>query len=182
MVPVFYTIGHSTRTSAQFVDLLRAGGVEHVVDVRAMPRSRANPQFNAEALTQSLAASGIGYSHSAELAGLRTRDDRIPETRNGYWRNRSFHNYADYALSARFRSGLESLVARGRDETCAIMCSEAVWWRCHRRIIADHLLHRGFAVHHLMGRDRIQPAELTPAARVAENGALIYPASEVPDS
>lgn len=172
----FYTIGHSTRTSSQFIDLLRVGGVEHVVDVRAMPRSRANPQFNADALTSRLADSGIEYSHSVALAGLRSRDERIADTVNGYWRNRSFHNYADYALSACFRDGLDSLTAQGRDKTCAIMCSEAVWWRCHRRIIADHLIHRGFTVFHLMGDDRVQLAELNPGASVASTGDLIYPA------
>lgn len=182
MTRTFYTIGHSTRSIDAFMALLRVGGVGHVVDVRAMPRSRANPQFNAEVLPHSLDPFGIGYSHRAELAGLRRKDERVADAVNGYWRNRSFHNYADYALSAPFQEGLATLIDIGRRATCAIMCSEAVWWRCHRRIIADHLLHRGAAVYHLMNRDHIQAATFTPGAATAANGDLVYPAPELPDA
>lgn len=176
--PVFYTVGHSTRTVEAFVALLREGGVERLVDVRAMPRSRTNPQFNGDTLPAALEPSGIAYAHSPGLAGLRNRSTTIAPDVNDYWRNRSFHNYVDYALSESFAQALAALIASGRRQTCAIMCSEAVWWRCHRRIIADHLMHHGMTVRHLMNRDRIQPAMLTPAATTATNGDLIYPASD----
>ncbi|QEA39986.1 DUF488 domain-containing protein [Pistricoccus aurantiacus] len=175
MKHAFYTVGHSTRTIDEFVTLLRAGEVEHVVDVRAMPRSRTNPQFNHDELPGSLAPLGIGYTHSAALVGLRNRSKTIGNDVNGYWRNRSFHNYADYALSEAFRQGLAALIELGHCKTCAIMCAEALWWRCHRRIIADHLLHHGEQVHHLMNADRIQPAKMTEAARPGKDGALVYP-------
>jgi uncharacterized protein (DUF488 family) len=178
MTHSFYTIGHSTRTTAEFVDLLQVGGVEHVVDVRAMPRSRTNPQFNGDTLTTALAPFGIGYTHVPALAGLRKRSHTVPDDVNAYWRNRSFHNYADYALSAPFADALTRLIEQGHRQTCALMCAEAVWWRCHRRIIADHLLHRGETVYHLMNRDRVQPAALTAAARAGGGGELIYPAED----
>lgn len=175
MQPLFYTVGHSTRTLAAFVALLREGGVERVVDVRAMPRSRTNPQFNGDTLPAALAPCGIGYAHCAGLAGLRKRSQTVDPHTNAYWRNQSFHNYADYALSASFAQALTALIDAGTRQTCAIMCAEAVWWRCHRRIIADHLLHRGMTVRHLMNRDRIQPATITSAATTAANGDLVYP-------
>lgn len=158
--------------------MLRIGGVAHVVDVRAMPRSRHNPQFNDGVLSESLAACSIGYSHEPDLAGLRHRNYDVPDSVNAYWYNRSFHNYADYALSDRFQTALGALIERGQRETCAVMCSEAVWWRCHRRIIADHLIHRGESVAHLMDHDRVYPAELTSAAVTARNGDLVYPGGD----
>lgn len=176
MAKAFYSIGHSTRDTAEFADLLRVGGVECVVDVRSVPRSRANPQFNGDALPKSLEPFGIGYSHLAELAGLRGKDKTVDDAVNGYWRNRSFHNYADYALTAAFQAGLATLLDLGRRETCAVMCAEAVWWRCHRRIIADYLLARGKAVYHLMDKDRVHPAKMTEAAQAGGNGKLVYPA------
>lgn len=172
---VFYTVGHSTRTQDELIALLRAGDVEHVVDVRAMPRSRTNPQFNHDVLAQSLEAVEIGYTHWPSLSGLRARSKTVADEVNGYWRNRSFHNYADYALSASFQQGLESLIELGQRRVCALMCAEAVWWRCHRRIITDHLLHRGAQVYHLMNADRIDPATMTVAARTADDGELVYP-------
>lgn len=175
--PVFYTVGHSTRTLEAFVALLREGNVERLVDVRAMPRSRTNPQFNGDTLPAALAPSGIDYVHSAGLAGLRNRSQTVDQHVNAYWRNQSFHNYADYALSEAFAQALAALIDDGCRQTSAIMCSEAVWWRCHRRIIADHLMHHGMTVRHLMSRDRIQPATITSAATTAANGDLVYPAS-----
>ncbi|SHE92828.1 Protein of unknown function, DUF488 [Modicisalibacter ilicicola DSM 19980] len=174
----FYTVGHSTRTIDEFVTLLRVGEVEYLVDVRAMPRSRSNPQFNHDALPEALAPLGIGYTHSVALAGLRNRSKTVGNDVNGYWHNRSFHNYADYALSEAFRQGLAELIELGHRRTCAVMCAEAVWWRCHRRIIADHLLHHGEQVYHLMNDDRIQPATMTEAARPGQDGGLIYPRLE----
>lgn len=174
----FYTIGHSTRTIAQFLELLRAAEVTLVADIRSVPRSRTNPQYNRETLPDRLAAFQVGYQQIAELGGLRGKSKGVQPDVNGFWQNQSFHNYADYALSDSFRAGLERLVALGRERRCAMMCSEAVWWRCHRRIVADHLIARGETVFHLMGKDRIVPARLTKGALVQENGAVVYPAEE----
>ena len=171
----FFTIGHSTRPIPDFVELLRAGRVQLVVDVRTVPRSRANPQYGEEALAASLADYQIGYTRIAALGGLRKRVREVPPEVNGWWQNRSFHNYADHALSDAFRGALDDLIALGRERPLAFMCSEAVWWRCHRRIIADHLLARGEQVFHLMGTDRIEPARLSEGARPAD-GSLTYPA------
>jgi uncharacterized protein (DUF488 family) len=172
----FYTIGHSTRSIAEFVDLLRAGGVTHVADIRTVPRSRTNPQYNSDALPETLAGFDIGYTLIAELGGLRAKSKTVAPDVNGFWSNASFHNYADYALTEPFADGLAELIALGRERRVAMMCSEAVWWRCHRRIVADHLLARGETVFHLMGAGRVDPARLTPGAEVGGNGAVIYPA------
>ena len=174
MTHPYFTIGHSTRTIPEFVELLRAGEVGLVVDIRTVPRSRINPQYNADALPEALAAYQIGHKRIAELGGLRKRAREVPPEVNGWWDNRSFHNYADHALSDEFRRGLEELTALGRERRVAMMCSEAVWWRCHRRIVADHLLARGERVFHLMWPGRVEPARLTPAARL-EAGRLTYP-------
>ncbi len=170
-----HTIGHSTRTIPEFVDLLRIGNVELVVDIRSVPRSRTNPQFNLDTLSEALAPSQIGYRHIGELGGLRGRSKSVPPEVNGFWTHSSFHNFADYALSREFRDGLSTLLELSAAKRCAIMCSEAVWWRCHRRIVADYLLFRGRSVLHLMGTARVEPAMLTPAAR-PEGDALVYPA------
>ena len=171
--PVF-TIGHSTRTIPDFVRLLRAGEVEVVVDVRTIPRSRSNPQYNEDALPDGLKPHGIGYRRIAELGGLRGRSREVPPEINGLWKNRSFHNYADYALSDDFHSGLRKLIALADEERAAIMCAEAVWWRCHRRIISDYLLLKGREVVHLMGHDRMEAALLTKGS-VPVDGHLTYP-------
>ena len=170
-----HTIGHSTRTIPEFVDLLRVGNVELVVDIRSVPRSRANPQFNLDALPEALASRQVGYRHIRELGGLRGRSKTVPPEVNGYWTHPSFHNYADYALSEAFREGLSNLLELSAINRAAIMCSEAVWWRCHRRIVADYLLIRGRTVLHLMAPARIEPAALTEAARPQGDG-LVYPA------
>jgi uncharacterized protein (DUF488 family) len=174
-LPPIHTIGHSTRTIAAFVDLLRLGGVRLVVDIRSVPRSRTNPQFNLESLPASLAECQLDYIHLAELGGLRKRAHAIPAEVNGFWINRSFHNYADYALTDDFGRGLSQLLGLAAEMRCAIMCAEAVWWRCHRRIVADYLLFKGRSVIHLMGTSRIEPAKITPAARIA-GGMITYPA------
>jgi len=171
----FFTIGHSTRSIADFVDLLRVGEVRVVVDIRKMPRSRSNPQYDEAALVEALAGYQIGYRRIAALGGLRGRSRDIPDAVNGWWENRSFHNYADYALSGEFRAGLEALLALGRQSRTAIMCAEAVWWRCHRRIVADRLIAAGEAVFHLMDHDRAEPARLSEGASLAD-GMLTYPA------
>ena len=146
-----------------------------MVDVRTVPRSRTNPQYNFDALPGELAPWQIGYERIAELGGLRGRSQAIAPEVNDYWENRSFHNYADYALSDEFQRGLERLLNISGDRPSAIMCAEAVWWRCHRRIIADYALLRGRRVIHLMGEGRIQPATMTPTA-TERDGQLVYPA------
>jgi uncharacterized protein (DUF488 family) len=170
-----YTIGHSTRSIAQFVELLRVGRVELVVDIRSIARSRTNPQHNLDRLPVALADHRIGHTQILELGGLRKKSTTIPPEVNGFWINRSFHNYADYALSGAFRTGLDRLLALAAGRRSAIMCAEAVWWRCHRRIVADYLLHEGREVFHLMDGSRAEPARMNDAARVGAGG-VVYPA------
>jgi len=173
----FYTVGHSTRTIEEFTELLQAAGITLVVDIRHVPRSRTNPQYNADNLPDSLSPYNIGYQLIEQLGGLRGKSKQTDPAVNGFWENKSFHNYADYALTESFQTGLNQLIQLGEQHRCAIMCSEAVWWRCHRRIVADHLLARGEEVFHLMGKDKINPATLTRGARV-ENDEVVYPPTE----
>src|SRR5215831_2552393 len=139
----FYMIGHSTHSIDEFVTMLNSAGVTLVVDVRTVPRSRTNPQYNGDVLPRSLASFHVGYEHVAALGGLRGKHRDVPPSVNAFWRNESFHNYADHAMGHTFRAGLTRLCELGRDQPCAIMCAEALWWRCHRRIIADYLLAAG---------------------------------------
>lgn len=176
MTPTFYTLGHSNRRIEAFIGLLEDSGVRGVADVRAFAHSRAMPQFEGEALGAALAASGRAYRHFPALGGRRSRSVGVAPEANAWWENRSFHNYADYALQPAFRAGLEELRQLGQRERCAVMCSEAVWWRCHRRIIADHLLATGETVRHIMA-DRIEDAKLTPGAQVHADGTVTYPAT-----
>ncbi len=171
------TIGHSTRTLEEFVSLLREGGAELVADVRSVPRSRTNPQFNRDTLPDSLAPDGIGYRHIPKLGGLRGHRKGVASP-NGFWENASFRNYADYAMTASFRDGLAELRRLAVEHRCAIMCAEAVWWRCHRRIIADYLIAGGEPVLHIMGPHHIDPATMTGGARPAADGTLTYPSPE----
>lgn len=174
----FFTIGHSNRGIEEFIDLLRGPRVERIIDVRKIPMSRANPQFNKNALPQALASSQIAYEHLEALGGRRSTARSVPVDTNGFWKNKSFHNYADYALSAEFQAGLERLVALGTRQRCAVMCSEAVWWRCHRRLISDYLIARGETVVHIMGAHRLEPARLTEGAVIRPDGNVVYPGSE----
>jgi uncharacterized protein (DUF488 family) len=171
----FFTIGHSTRPVDEFIDLLKGAQIALLVDVRSVPRSRTNPQYNCDILPETLARSAIGYEHMAALGGLRARQD-VPPAVNAFWQNQSFHNFADYALTPAFRSALARLRTLGHERHCAIMCAEAVWWRCHRRIIADYLIAAGETVFHLLGKDRIEPARMTEAAQRRDEGSLGYPA------
>jgi uncharacterized protein (DUF488 family) len=171
----FHTIGHSTRSIDDFVALLREADVRLVVDVRTVPRSRTNPQYNKDTLPETLAQFQIGYEHIAELGGLRAHKRDVPPEVNGFWQNASFHNYADYALSESFRHGLAHLREIGHARRCAIMCAEAVWWRCHRRIITDYLLAAGESVFHILGPGHIEPAKMNDGAR-AEGERVTYPA------
>ena len=171
----FYTIGHSTLSIEEFVHALQTVGVDLVVDVRTVPRSRTNPQYNRDALPLSLAPFRVGYDHVAALGGLRGRSREVSPATNAFWQNESFHNYADHAMSTQFREGLARLRELGAIRSCALMCAEAVWWRCHRRIITDYLLDAGAAVFHIMGQGRIEPARMTEQARRLAPGVLVYP-------
>ena len=172
--PVF-TIGHSTRPLDDFLALLAESEIDVVVDVRKLPGSRRYPHFDADALSGSLREAGIAYERIPSLTGRRPVSRDVPFETNAWWQNRSFHNYADHALGPDFARGLDELVRLGGESRTAVMCSEAVWWRCHRRIIADHLLARGIRVEHIMPDGRISPAELTPGA-VVRGTQVVYPA------
>jgi len=175
--PVF-TIGHSNRPLEVFVALLQQVSVQMVVDVRSYPRSRANPQYNRDVLPESLGKAAISYQHLAALGGRRrARRDGAPSP-NPFWRHPAFRSYADYAGTPEFRSGLEELVALSKLHTCAIMCSEAVWWRCHRRIIADYLLEAGEAVTHILDVGKEEPARLTEGAVPRGDGSILYAAEQ----
>ncbi|MHA3683540.1 DUF488 domain-containing protein [Leucobacter sp. HY1908] len=221
----FVSIGHSNHELDEFLSLLTNAGVDIVVDVRKLAGSRRYPQFNADALATALAPRGIEYEHIDELTGRRPKSHTVPPETNALWRNQSFHNYADYALSCEFEAGLTRLRALGRasngsddgsdgdgsdgdntntntntntstststsdatEPVVAIMCAEAVWWRCHRRIIADYLLAHGETVEHIISAAAPQPATLTPGARVdstigkhagsAAGKHVVYPAPE----
>lgn len=172
----FFTIGHSTRSLDEFVDLLRRAEITLVADVRTVPRSRTNAQYNSDVLPRSLASFQIRYEHIGALGGLRGRQPGVSPNVNAFWQNESFHNYADYAMSDNFRTGLGRLRELGRTQCCGIMCAEAVWWRCHRRIIADYLLAMGDTVFHILGLGRVEPARMNEAAQAQPSGSLIYPA------
>ena len=155
--------------------MLEPLGVAALADVRTVPRSRTNPQFNRDTLRRALETRAIAYQHIPELGGLRARQGNVPLSTNAYWRNESFHNYADYAMSQAFHDGLATLRALARSRPCAIMCAEAVWWRCHRRIIADYLLHEGETVFHVVTGDRVETAQITVAAKPGPQSTLVYP-------
>ena len=178
MAPIF-TIGHSTRPMDEFLTLLRNSDVQCVVDIRAIPGSRTNPQYNAEALAKSLRAAGIDYRHVPALGGRRGRSRDVDPDTNAFWSNASFHNYADYALSDEFRRALQSLREVAHAKRPAIMCSEAVWWRCHRRIVTDYLIAAGEAVFHILSDRRVDPARMTEHAIPRPDGTLVYPLSSV---
>lgn len=158
--------------------LLRKADVAVVADVRKMPRSRKNPQFNQETLQQALASFEIVYEHMAALGGLRPMARGSSDYANDFWTNQSFRNYADYALTEPFKAAIEHLLAEGRKRRCAVMCSEAVWWRCHRRIVADYLIAHGETVIHIMGEGRLQRAQLTAGAVIQPDATILYPARD----
>ncbi len=156
--------------------MLHGVAVDLLVDVRSVPRSRTNPQFNADVLPGTLKPHGIGYRYIRALGGWK-RTSGATSSPNAYWQNASFRAYADYAGTEAFRAGFEELCDLAAEHCCAVMCAEALWWRCHRRIIADYLLARGFAVAHILGLHHVEPAVLTPAAQALPGGALVYPAA-----
>jgi uncharacterized protein (DUF488 family) len=170
------TIGHSTRTIDEFISLLKENEIKLLGDVRAWPGSKRYPQFNKEALAESLTAHGISYEHFPELGGKRKSK---PDSRNTAWRNASFRGYADYMETEQFQKGIERLldVAEETGPT-AIMCAEAVWWRCHRSLIADYLKVRGVEVLHILGANKVEPHPYTSAARIV-NGELSYAADSL---
>ncbi len=168
------TIGHSTRPLAEFAALLQANGVQHVLDVRTVPRSRHNPQYNGDALPAALQPYGIGYTHLPGLGGLRrARKDSV----NTGWRNLSFRGYADYMQSAEFADHLDEAIALAARQRCVLMCAEAVPWRCHRSLIADALLVRGIRVDDIIDEHPRKPHRLTPWAQ-ADGLELRYPPQE----
>jgi uncharacterized protein (DUF488 family) len=168
-----FTIGHSTRPIAAFLALLKGARVDRVVDVRRVPGSRRHPQFNAEALDRSLAAAGIDYRHLPSLGGRRSHPAGGAASPHTLWREEAFRNYADYAETPEFRTAFEGLRRLAQEGRPAIMCAEAVWWRCHRRIIADYLIAAGVPVEHILD-GKIEQATLTPDATVRADGTVLY--------
>jgi len=168
-----WTIGHSTRGIDEFISLLEENKIKLLVDVRTWPGSKRYPHFNKEALAESLSSRGIRYEHFPELGGRRKSN---PDSRNTAWRNASFRGYADYMETERFQQGIERLldVAAEAGPT-AIMCAEAVWWRCHRSLISDYLKSHEVEVLHVLGANKVEPHPYTSAARIV-NGELTYAA------
>lgn len=173
--PTVYTVGHSTRSFEELVGLLRAHGVRRLVDVRTVPRSRRHPHFSREALVESLPAAGIEYRWLRELGGLRRPR---PDSPNTGWRNESFRGFADHMQTAEFAAAVEELLALAQGDDLAIMCSEAVPWRCHRSLVGDALLVRGAKVLDIMSAGKATPHRLTPFARVAGTEVTYPPTDE----
>lgn len=171
---IIWTVGHSTRTVAELAAVVKAHGVEEIVDIRSIRRSRANPQFNEARIAAALDRRDVAYRVDEALGGRRGKAKKPPALANDAWENASFKNYADYALTAEFRAGLVALVREARKVPSAIMCAEAVWWRCHRRIVADHLIARGIEVRHIMSETSAPEATLTPFAKIVR-GRVHYP-------
>jgi uncharacterized protein (DUF488 family) len=172
--PLIRTIGHSTRPVEALIEMLQAHGIKRLIDVRTIPKSRHNPQYNSEALERALRHAGIGYEHRKALGGLRhPRKD----SRNTGWRNASFRGYADYMETPEFEAALAELIEAAARESVVIMCAEAVPWRCHRSLISDVLTARGYRVEHIMSAARSDPHSMTPFARV-EGTSVTYPAGK----
>lgn len=169
---VAYTIGHSTRSLEEYLGLLRAQGIELLVDVRTVPRSRHNPQFNSDTLAQALQSAGIEYRHLAELGGLRKPR---PDSANLGWRNSSFRGFADYMQSEEFRAALESLRQGAERRVICLMCAETLPWRCHRSLIADALMVQGISVENIFGPGKVVSHRMTPFAKV-DGSTVTYPA------
>ena len=170
-LPLVMTIGHSTRTLEEFIGLLQAHAVSLVADVRTIPRSRHNPQFNKDSLPEELKKAGLGYVHLPGLGGL--RHAKLNSLNVG-WRNASFRGYADYMQTSEFAQSLEELIGHANREQVVLMCAEAVPWRCHRSLIADALLVRGVRVEDIMSATRRQVHTLTPFAKV-QGSTITYP-------
>lgn len=177
-----FTVGHSNLELAEFVQLLEAAGVQSLIDVRKLTGSKRYPWFNDDSLAKHLPERGIAYGKSAGLAGRRNVSHTVPFDVNANWQNRSFHNYADHALGQEFADALAELRRHAAETPTAIMCSEAVWWRCHRRIIADHLLAHGDDVQHIMGLRsdgaQLSKATLNHGAVLGDDLLVRYPAQD----
>ena len=169
-VPTVWTIGHSTRALSDFIQILKAHQINTLVDVRSFPRSRRYPQFNSSELSVSLDGEGITYHHFPALGGRRKP---LPQSRNSAWRNPSFRAYADHMETAEFQKGIEELLEVARKSRTAVMCAEALWWRCHRSLIADYLKAIGATVVHVAGESQTETHPYTTAARIV-NGRLTY--------
>jgi uncharacterized protein (DUF488 family) len=173
-VAILYTIGHSTRTLDELIGMLQEAGVTRVADIRFIPRSGRHPHFNIDTLPAALAAAGIDYAHLPALGGRRSaRKDAA--SRNTLWRVQAFRNYADYAETPAFQAGLAHLERLATERPTAIMCAEAVWWRCHRRLVADYMLTRGWEIVHLMAPGQRQAGMLTEGAAPQRDGTIAYP-------
>ena len=171
----FFTVGHSNREADEFLALLNDNEIQELVDVRKLPGSNRYPQFNADQLADRLSQNHIGFNRYPGLTGRRPVDHNIAFDTNAWWQNRSFHNYADHALSNEFRQALQALLQTGTDRITAVMCSEAVWWRCHRRIITDYLLAHEQSVTHIMGPGQSMSATLSAGAVPQPDGTVLYP-------
>jgi len=167
-----WTIGHSTRSLEEFLGLLHEQSIAALADVRTMPGSRRYPHFNAETLSAALRGKGIEYVHFPELGGRRKA---LPDSPNTAWRNASFRGYADHMMTVAFRDGVDRLLLLAEQKRTAIMCSEAVWWRCHRSLVSDYLKAGGHEVIHILGPGKAEPHPFTSAARLVD-GQLSYAA------
>lgn len=169
---VIWTIGHSTRTAAEFLSLLQVHEIDGVADVRTIPRSRRHPHFSSESLSAMLSERGMAYVHLPGLGGLRKP---VADSSNGGWRNEGFRGYADHMQTLEFRTALDALLTFSCQERVAVMCAEAKWWQCHRQLIADALAATGMEVRHILSAAASAPHELTPFARVTDS-TVSYPA------
>jgi len=170
-----WTIGHSTRSAGEFLELLRANTIDGLADVRTIPKSRRYPHFGGDALAARLKENGIEYRHFAGLGGLRKPR---PDSPNGAWRNESFRGYADHMMTAAFAAGIDALLDFGERRHVAVMCAEAVWWQCHRMLLSDALVARDIEVQHIMslrGNSSVQPHRLTLFAKIRDDGQVWYP-------
>jgi hypothetical protein len=175
MPPSIDTLGHSNHSWGEFLAIVQAWNVQHIIDVRSFPGSRAHPHFNQDSLQTSLQAAGIAYTHAPALGGRRSKLPGAAPAENAGWQHAAFHNFADYARTQPFLVALADLADLASAQRCALMCSEAVWWRCHRRIITDYLLQRGWSVRHILTATSAKPATLTPFARPHPDGTITYP-------
>ena len=171
MPTTIFTVGHSTHPIDEFIRILKAHGIEQLVDIRTIPKSRHNPQFNRETLSASLEAAGILYQHTPGLGGLR---HPRPDSINMAWRNTSFRGYADYMQTDEFRKNLDQLIELAQAGSTAIMCAEAVPWRCHRSLVGDALAARGVYVINILSETKSQPHSITPFAQI-ERDRVTYP-------
>ncbi len=172
---IIYTVGHSTLAIGSFIELLKSQKIELLADVRTIAKSRFNPQFNEDALSRELTDAGIEYEHFAGLGGF--RHSRLKESPNTGWRSPNFKNYADYMMTPQFQISLEKLITEAIEKLTAIMCAEALPWRCHRNLISDALTVRGFQVMHIMGNKSIHEHAITAWAHVSGTD-IIYPAHD----